>query len=186
MVYTADLKSAAKKACGFDSRHLHQRKFQMRKFNIEEVKTFINAQTPETRIYIGVDSERIKINRVWYADYTAAIVVHIDGKHGCKLFGEVTRERDYDQRANRPNTRLMTEVYKVSELYLKLAEVLEDRLVEVHLDINPKNEHASSNVISQAIGYIRGTCNVVPLVKPEAFAATYASDRFKGLRVSNG
>ena len=47
----------------------------MRKFNIEEVKTFINAQTPETRIYIGVDSERIKINRVWYADYTAAIVV---------------------------------------------------------------------------------------------------------------
>jgi hypothetical protein len=158
----------------------------MRKFNIEEVKTFINAQTPETRIYIGVDSERIKINRVWYADYTAAIVVHIDGKHGCKLFGEVTRERDYDQRANRPNTRLMTEVYKVSELYLKLAEVLEDRLVEVHLDINPKNEHASSNVISQAIGYIRGTCNIVPLVKPEAFAATYAADRFKGLRVANG
>ena len=158
----------------------------MRKFNIEEVKTFINAQKPETRIYIGVDSERIKINRVWYADYTAAIVVHIDGKHGCKLFGEVTRERDYDQRANRPNTRLMTEVYKVSELYLKLADVLEDRLVEVHLDINPDNHHASSNVVSQAIGYIRGTCNVIPLVKPDAFAATYAADRLRGLRIANG
>jgi len=156
----------------------------MRKIDIEEVKQYINTQTPETRIYIGVDSERIKINRVWYADYTAAIVVHIDGKHGCKLFGEVTRERDYDQRANRPNTRLMTEVYKVSELYLKLADVLEDRLVEVHLDINPDNHHASSNVVSQAIGYIRGTCNVVPLVKPEAFAATYAADRFRGLKIA--
>jgi len=157
----------------------------MRKFNIDEIKTFIDVQTPETRIYIGVDSERIKINQVWYADYTAAIVVHIDGKHGCKLFGEVTRERDYDQRANRPNTRLMTEVYKVSELYLKLADVLENRLVEVHLDINPDKHHASSNVVSQAIGYIRGTCNVTPLIKPEAFAATYAADRFRGLRVAN-
>jgi predicted RNase H-related nuclease YkuK (DUF458 family) len=52
------------------------------------------------------------------------------------------------------------------------------------LDINPDNHHASSNVVSQAIGYIRGTCNVVPLVKPEAFAATYASDRFRGLKIA--
>jgi len=158
----------------------------MRTFNIEEIKNYINTQSPATRIYIGVDSERIKINQMWYADYTAAIVVHIDGKHGCKLFGEVTRERDYDQKANRPNTRLMTEVYKVSELYLKLADILENRLVEVHLDINPNDKHASSNVVSQAIGYIRGTCNVIPLVKPEAFAATYAADRFRVLRVANG
>ena len=40
----------------------------MRKFNLNEIKTFIDAQGPETRIYIGVDSERVKINRVWYAD----------------------------------------------------------------------------------------------------------------------
>jgi len=159
----------------------------MRKFDIDAIKEFIDAQSPETRIYIGVDSERVKIGKVWHADYTSVIVVHVDGKHGCKLFGEVVRERDYDQKANRPNTRLMTEVYKVSELYLKLADVLEDRQVEVHLDINPNDHHASSNVVSQAIGYIRGTCNVVPLVKPEAFAASYAADRFKGLKkVVNG
>lgn len=159
----------------------------MRKFDIDAIKKFIDAQSPETRIYIGVDSERVKIGKVWHADYTSVIVVHVDGKHGCKLFGEVVRERDYDQRANRPNTRLMTEVYKVSELYLKLADVLENRQVEVHLDINPNEHHASSNVVSQAIGYIRGTCNVVPLVKPEAFAASYAADRFKGLKkVVNG
>jgi len=154
------------------------------KFNIPQIKEFIDRQGPDTRIYIGVDSERIKRDKVWYADYTAAIVVHIDGKHGCKLFGEVTRERDYD-RVDKPNTRLMMEVFKVSELYLKLAEVLEDRPVEVHLDINPDENHTSSNVVAQAIGYIRGTCNVEPLVKPRAFAATYAADRMKGLQVAN-
>jgi predicted RNase H-related nuclease YkuK (DUF458 family) len=79
----------------------------------------------------------------------------------------------------------MTEVFKVSELYLKLAEVLENREVSVHLDINPNDQHASSNVVSQAIGYIRGTCNVEPQVKPHAWAASYAADRFKGLKVVN-
>ena len=154
------------------------------KFNIPHIKEFIDRQGPDTKIYIGVDSERIKRDKLWYADYTAAIVVHIDGNHGCKLFGEVTRERDYD-RVDKPNTRLMMEVFKVSELYLKLAEVLEDRTVEVHLDINPDESYTSSNVVAQAIGYIRGTCNVEPLVKPRAFAATYAADRMKGLRVAN-
>ena len=172
----------------FDSctgNHEHNSKrCSMKKFDIEKIKDFIDTQGPETRIYIGVDSERLRVNNVWMADYIAAIVVHMDGKHGCKLFGEVTRERDYDQRVDRPNTRLMNEVYKVSELYLKLADVLEGRSVEVHLDINPDDNYASSNVVTQAIGYIRGTCNVIPLVKPEAFAASYAADRYKSLRVA--
>ena len=156
----------------------------MKRFNIEKIKEFILSQGPETRIYIGVDSERLRVNGVWMADYVSAIVVHRDGKHGCELFGEVTRERDYDQRVDRPNTRLMNEVYKVSELYLRLADVLEGRPVEVHLDINPDDHYASSNVVAQAIGYIRGTCNVIPMVKPEAFAASYAADRYKSLRVA--
>ena len=157
----------------------------MKPFDIEAVKSFIQAQSAQTRIYIGVDSERVRENNTWYAIYTAAVVVHIDGRHGCRLFGEVSRERDWDQRADRPNTRLMNEVYKVSELYLRLADVLEDRLVEVHLDINSADEHASSNVVAQAIGYIRGTCNITPKIKPEAFAATNAADRLRNLKIAN-
>lgn len=156
----------------------------MHKLDLNTVSEFINAQGPDTKIYLGCDSERFRINDVWYADYILAIVVHINGKNGCKLFGEVVRERDYDQRKDRPSTRLMTEVYKVSELYLKLADVLDGRDVEVHLDINPDEEHGSSCVLNQAIGYIKGTCNVVPLVKPDAFAASYAADRLKGLKVA--
>jgi predicted RNase H-related nuclease YkuK (DUF458 family) len=156
----------------------------MEKININKVAEFIKAQTPETKIYLGCDSERMRIQNEWYADYVLAIVVHINGNNGCKLFGEVHRERVYDAKPGKPSMRLMTEVYKVSELYLKLAEVLEGRQVEVHLDINPDEMHGSSCVISQAIGYIKGTCNVVPFVKPAAFAASYAADRFKGLRVA--
>ena len=151
----------------------------MRQLDINVVKAFIDAQSPETKIYLGADSERININGQWFADYTLAVVVHIDGKHGCKIFGEIQRERDYDQRKDRPSMRLMNEVYKVSELFQKLADVLEDRQVEVHLDINPNQMYGSSCVVQQAIGYIRGTCNVVPLIKPKAFAASYAADRLK-------
>lgn len=154
------------------------------KLNIPEVVAFIRAQSPETKIYLGCDSERYRINNAWYADYILAVVIHLDGKHGCKLFGEVITERDYDQKRDRPSTRLMTEVYKVSDLYLRLAEVLEGRDVEVHLDINPNEKYGSSCVIQQAIGYIKGVCNVIPIVKPDAFAASYAADRLKSLRVA--
>jgi predicted RNase H-related nuclease YkuK (DUF458 family) len=153
----------------------------MFKINLQEVKDYISRQSPETKIYLGCDSERLRVNEVWHADYIIAIVVHKDGKHGCKLFGEVVRERDYDQKEDRPRYRLMNEVYKVSEMYLKLADVLEGRDVEVHLDINPSEMHGSNCVINEAIGYIRGTCNVIPMVKPKAFAASYAADRYKSL-----
>jgi len=156
----------------------------MRSIDIEEVRAFIEAQSPETKIYIGGDSERFKIGKEWHADYIMVIVVHINGNNGCKIFGEVQRERDYDQKKSRPRMRLMNEVYKIAELYHKLHDVLEDRLVEVHLDINPDEHHGSSCVINEAVGYIRGTCNVIPMVKPRAFAASYAADRFKGLRIA--
>ena len=156
----------------------------MLKLDINYVKEFISQQSEETKIYIGCDSERFRINEVWYADYVLAVVVHIEGKHGCKLFGEVYREKDYDQKVDRPRFRLMNEVYKLSELYLKLSEVLVDKYVEVHLDINPDDNFGSSCVIQEAIGYIKGTCNVVPLVKPNAFAASYAADRLKTLKIA--
>lgn len=151
----------------------------MKPLDFDEVRAYIDAQTPETKIYIGADSERIFRDNIWYADYTLAVVVHIDGRHGCKIFGEIQRERDYDQRKDKPALRLMNEVYKVSELFQKLKDVIEDRHVEVHLDINPSEKYGSSCVVQQAIGYIKGTCNVTPFVKPQAFAASYAADRLK-------
>ena len=149
--------------------------------NLEEVKEFIQNQPLTSKIYIGGDSERFRFNDAWYADYTIVVVIHIEGKHGCKIFGETIRERDFDQRKDKPRYRLMNEVYKIAELYIKLADVLEDRDVEVHLDINPDEKFGSSCVINEAIGYIKGMCNVIPIVKPYAFAASGAADRFKSI-----
>ena len=151
----------------------------MRKFDIEEVKQFLAKQGPDTKVYLGADSERIRVNEVWYADYALAVVIHIDGQHGCKIFGYIDRELDYDHKKSKPAMRLMTEVYKVSELFQDLQDVLEDFHVEVHLDLNKSEVHGSSCVVQQAIGYIKGTCNVTPMVKPRAFAASYAADRLK-------
>jgi uncharacterized protein len=151
-----------------------------KQINLEEVRAFIEAQSRDTKIYIGADSERILIGEnKWVADYTLAIVVHINGNSGCKIFGEVHREPDYDKSKNKPRMRLMNEVYKIADLYLKLADVLEDRNVEVHLDINPNEKHGSNCVINEAVGYIKGMCNVIPMVKPNAFAASYCADRLK-------
>lgn len=151
------------------------------KIDIDSVVDFIQAQPQGTRVYLGADSYRYRRGRVWWAEYTVAVVVHIGGRHGCKIFGETSHERDFDQRVDRPSLRLMNEVYRVSDMFQKLSPALGDRQVEVHLDINPDEMHGSSCVIQQAIGYIRGTCNVVPMVKPRAFAASYAADRLKGL-----
>ena len=102
----------------------------MSTINIDEVREYIEKQGPNTRIYIGGDSERFKVKGEWMAEYYTVLIVHIDGKHGCKVFGEISRERDYDQKKSRPRMRLMNEVMKVAELYLKLGDILEDRSEE--------------------------------------------------------
>ena len=151
----------------------------MKNFDIQKVKEFILDQGPNTKIYLGADSERIRVEGVWYADYALAVVVHIDGQHGCKIFGYIERELDYDHKKSKPAMRLMTEVTKVAELFQELQDVLEDRYVEVHLDLNKDDIHGSSCVVQQAIGYIKGTCNMTPMVKPDAPAASFCADRLK-------
>lgn len=147
--------------------------------NLDEVRKFIAAQSPETKVYLGTDSERLNIDGVWYADYMTVVVVHINGKNGCRVFGQVIRDRDYDQRKDRPIIRLMNEVQYTAEMFLALADDLEDRIVEIHLDINPDEKHGSNVALQQAVGYIRGTCNIVPMVKPDAWVASFAADRYK-------
>lgn len=151
------------------------------RMNLDEVKAYIQNTSKNSKIYIGCDSERFVRDEKWYADYASVVVVHIDGKHGCKIFGEITRELDYDRKVGKPALRLMNEAYKVQELYMKLQDTINDRFCELHLDINPDERYGSSCVVTQAIGYIIGTCNIEPKVKPFAFAASIAADRYKGL-----
>lgn len=154
---------------------------QSAKLDFKYLQTFLANCGPGTKVYLGCDSERFMLKGVAYADYILAVVVHINGRNGCKLFGEIHRERVYDQRLGRPAQRLMNEVMKVSELYHQIKDHLNGFACEIHLDINPDEDHGSNCVVSQAIGYIIGTCQLTPKIKPEAFAASSAADRYKSL-----
>jgi predicted RNase H-related nuclease YkuK (DUF458 family) len=76
---------------------------------------------------------------------------------------------------------MMTEVYKISELYLNLKDVIDEYEVEIHLDINPDLKYGSSVACKEAIGYIRGTCMMTPVVKPHSFVASNVADALKRL-----
>lgn len=151
------------------------------KIDVDEVKQYILSQSAETKIYFGADSERINIDNKWMVDYLMVVAVHIDGKHGAKVFGEIHREFDYDRKLDRPKLRLMTEVMKVAELYLRFADVVEERHTEIHLDLNPLEIHGSSCAVSEAIGYIKGLCGRDPVIKPNSWAASICADRLKTL-----
>lgn len=150
----------------------------MRKeLDLEEIKDYLATQSRESKVYIGCDSSRFKRHGVWWADYALVVVIHKDGKHGCKIFGCVVTERDYTADKKKPSYRLMNECYKVAEAYLALYTSLDDREVELHLDVNPDPRWASNAVVQQAVGYVRASCGITPMIKPEAFAASYAADR---------
>jgi predicted RNase H-related nuclease YkuK (DUF458 family) len=151
----------------------------MRKFDLEEVKDFIGKQSPETKIYIGCDSYRFKKEGVWFARYTTVCVVHINGKNGCRVFGNIDTERDYDQKKGSPRMRMMNEVYRSVDMYLKLGEVIGDRELELHVDINPDKKHGSNVAYNEALGYIRGVCGIDAVAKPDALASSFAADHFR-------
>lgn len=152
------------------------------KINEEEFANHILKQGPNTKIYFGADSERLLVDERWVVDYLLVAIVHSEGKHGGKVFGEVHREYDYDKVLSKPKLRLMTEVYKISELFLRLAPLCNDFDIEVHLDLNPDIKFGSSCAVKEAIGYIRGTCNMTPICKPKSWAASNVADALKRIR----
>lgn len=146
--------------------------------DLAAVVQFVKNAGPNTKIYIGCDSAVLYRDRIEYVEYTTTVVIHIGGRHGCRVFGQIEQQINYEKNKNRPKLRLMNEVYRAADMYLKLAELV-DVEIEVHLDINPNAVHNSSIVLNEAIGYVKGVCNVIPIVKPDAIAATGAADKFK-------
>jgi predicted RNase H-related nuclease YkuK (DUF458 family) len=152
--------------------------------NIQIIRDAIAKASSTSVIYIGGDSEKYKRKGIFWVDYTLAVVIHVDGCRGGKVFGYKVTERDYDVKKEHPILRLRNEVIKISELYLSIADLLEDRMFEIHLDLNPDEIYPSAAIVQEAIGYIRGTCNVTPKIKPDSFAASCVADRLK--EISNG
>ena len=146
-------------------------------FNIKELQNFKKKQSKESKIYIGCDSSIYKRNDILYADYVSVVVIHINSKNGCKIFGKLETEKDYTKSLNMPRLRLMNEVYKATNLYQELILAIEDRKCEIHLDINSDLKYNSSIILKEAIGYVKGITGFEPKIKPDAFASSCAADR---------
>lgn len=159
------------------------RKYIHGDINKAAVRGLLTGLDSETKIYFGCDSTRFKIKGRWYAEFTTVLVVHKNGRHGCRIFARVDREQDFDQKASRPFNRMMNEAQRVAELYLEYEDMVYEFGLEheIHLDINKDDIHGSSIAVKAASGYVQGTCNVTPILKPTAYAASYAADRGRRL-----
>lgn len=138
--------------------------------DIEEVKEFIRNSSETTSIYIGCDSQRNKKKKT--ASYARVVVVHKDSNKGCKVFGDVQVQPDYGNLRQ----RLMAEVTYAIHLALELVDDIGERPFEIHIDINPDHKYASSVVVKEATGYVRGTLGFDAKIKPNALASSYAAD----------
>lgn len=152
-----------------------------KEIDYDTVKEYLSHCSTASKIYLGADSERVKIDGVWYVDVLTCLIVHVDCKHGGKLFGQIKRERDYDKTLNKPQLRMMMETYAVAELYLKFAELITPYEVEIHLDIASDPKYGSNCAHNQAVGYIKGVCGLTPLTKNNAWAASNVADAVRRL-----
>ena len=139
---------------------------------IEEAKQAILESSQESSVYIGCDSIRFRKNKQWYAKYSTVVIVHMDSKKGCRLFHESVDMPDYGNLKQ----RLLTEVQHAVTTATEIIEVLGDRHMEIHLDINPNPKHKSSVAVKEALGWVKGSLGIDAKIKPSAFAATHAAD----------
>ena len=139
---------------------------------IQKAKEAISNSSKTSSVYVGSDSVRYRKGDIWYAKYSTVIVLHMDSNRGCQLFHETTDLRDYGNLKQ----RLLTEVSFAIAAATEILDVLDNRHMEIHLDINTNNKHKSSVAVKEALGYVRGSLNMEPKLKPYAFAATHAAD----------
>ena len=140
---------------------------------LEEAKKAIASSSRESSVYIGSDSIRFKKNGLWYARYSTVVILHIDSKHGCKLFHSTETYQDWGNMKQ----RLLTEVSLTVNLALELLEVIGKRHLEVHLDLNGNPKHKSNVAVREGLGYVHGQLPGVQVeIKPNGWAASACAD----------
>lgn len=162
---------------------------------VKEIVELLEGLDDTTKIYFGCDSVRSRKNGKRYANYATVMIIHKNGKNGCRMFWALSTEPEYDAKISRPRMRMMNEVRKVCELYTQMipyveqfAEIVEgpdgeliikEFDVEIHLDINTDPLHGSSCAAKEAAGYVLAMTNLPEdkvKLKPASFAASFGAD----------
>jgi hypothetical protein len=134
----------------------------------------ILASSSDSSIYIGCDSVCFKDRKgKWQARYATVVIVHHSTRHGASIYHHVETLPDYSRSIKQ---RMMQEVYFATAAALEIVDWLEGRSMEIHLDINPNPKHKSNVAMREAIGYVLGNTGLQPMLKPDAWAASHASD----------
>jgi len=153
-----------------------------RKFDLNEIKNYLNNMPKNSKIYLGCDSELIcEKRKEKKVRYVITLVIHKGAKFGAKVFGEViyiNYKEVYDGNLKKPYNRLFKEAELLVNAYEKLKNILKDYKIELHIDINPNKKEGSSIVYESAKGFIFSMTGIKPKVKPNAFAATCCADFF--------
>ena len=139
---------------------------------IEQAKAAIIESSDTSSVYIGADSKRYKKRGQWYAKYSTVIVVHKDSSHGCKIYHNSIDLPDYGNLKQ----RLLTEVQYAIAAAGEVIDVLGDRGLEIHLDINPNPNHKSSVAVKEALGWVKGSLGIDAMIKPHSWAASHCAD----------
>lgn len=160
---------------------------------IEELIDLLISLDEDTKLYFGCDSlaypkvmknkdgqvvfdEKGRTKKEWWAKYATVLIVHMNGNNGCRIFRNISYERTYDKKKDRPAMRLMGEVYRVVELFNQLQPIIKDFDVEIHLDISTDPKNGSNCVAKQAAGYVLGVTQIEPKLKPDAWASSFGAD----------
>ena len=137
----------------------------------EAIEAIINSDK-DISIYTGCDSVCFKKNGVWYARYATVVILHHATRHGASIYHDVQVLPDF----RNIKTRMMNEVMFATNAALEIVDFLEGRHMEIHLDINPNPKHKSNVAMKEALGYVLGNTGIQPMLKPDAWAASHASD----------
>lgn len=143
---------------------------------IEQMVELLIGLNKNTKIYLGCDSVRFRKNGRTFAKFATVAIVHMNGKHGCKIFKHISTEPDYDVKKNRPKMRMMNEVSKVCQLYTQLIPFIDEFDIEIHLDINLDPMYGSNCAANEAAGYVLGMTGIEPKLKPDSWAASFGAD----------
>ena len=143
---------------------------------VEDIVDLLATLDSRTKIYLGCDSVRYFRESNAFGKFATVCIVHKNGNNGCKIFSNVSYEKDFDVRKDRPKMRMLNEVRKVCELYNQLIPFIDEFDIEIHLDINTDPKHGSNCAASEAAGYVLGVTGIQPNLKPQSWAASFGAD----------
>lgn len=139
----------------------------MKRFNFDEIRQYILTTTESSSIYVGCDSRVVGHSTI----FVSVIVIHINSSNGCKIF----YQKDKINRNMTLRERLMKEVDYAVLTALSIIDVIGNRKLEVHLDINPNENYKSNIIVKEAVGYVLAQ-GLKPVLKPFSIAAYCIAD----------